>query len=140
MSFNGTAIIEKISADVLRITGLSLFANTEGIIGLADASGPPTPDLLLPASFQPQEFQFDGQTVPLAASVQVTIEPVTDGPLTNLPPSIRKTGTTTAGFRIAVKNTKVDLETQEMEIYVRFLRPAKAPSGTGTTIIVNNCC
>lgn len=140
MSFIGTATIEKISSDVLRITGLSLPAGTEGVLGLSDASGSPTPDLLLPPSFRPEEFTFDGQTVPLVASVKVSVEPVTTGPLTNLPPSITKTGATSAGFRIAIKNTKVDLTTQELEIYVAFLRPARVQPSCSTTIVVNSGC
>ncbi len=46
------------------------------------------------------------------------------GPLTNLPPSIEKTGTTPADFQILVTNTNTSLTTQSLEIYVEAVTKA----------------
>jgi hypothetical protein len=133
MAFNGTPIFEQISPTELRLTGLSLSANTAGIIGFSTASGSPTPDVLLPDTFVAPEASFGGDPIALAALVKVDIEPVTAAGLTNLPPSIEKTGETSVDFRIKITNTKVDLTTQEMEIYFTLLGQAS----TGPAIAVN---
>lgn len=122
MSFNGTPIIEQINAHLVRITGITLPPNNAvGTIGLADATGAP-PDIVLPADFRVPDLSFNGVPVSLAARVQVHLEPVSSAPSTpartNLPPSIEKTGTTPADFRVAITNTNTGLETQTLEIYI----------------------
>jgi hypothetical protein len=124
--FNGTAVFEQISSTELRITGLTLSANTSGTIGFAVADGTPAPDLKLPDVFLVPSASFLGNPVPLRALVKIDIEPESGGPFTNLPPSIEKTGDTGEAFRIKITNTKVDLTTQTLEIYIALLGQASA--------------
>jgi len=126
--FNGTPVFEQISPTALRITGLSLSPNTSGTLGFSDAGGiPPAPDVLLPAT-----FPRPTSSVPLRALLKVDISPESAGPLTNLPPSIEKTGEG-EDFRIEVTNTKVDLATQTLEIYLTVLGQDQ-----GTSVLVQN--
>jgi len=118
MSFIGTPIIEQTAPNIIRITGIQLASEASGTIALPQATGTP-PDITLPSGFQVP----DGEAS-LAARVRVAIEPVTADGLTNLPPSIEKTGDTREDFRILITNTNVQLTTQELEIYIDY--PAAA--------------
>lgn len=127
MSFNGEAIIEQITPNLVRITGLSLDAQASGTLGLADSAN--DPDVRLPATLKIPPLSFGCAMVALAARIRVSIEPVSGapGPFTNLPPSIEKTGETTEGFLTTITNTKVDLPTQTLEIYVEIVVKPRAP-------------
>lgn len=111
MSFIGTPSIELVTPNLVRITGVSLAAQASGTIGLAGTTG--TPDIILPPGFQLP-------STALSAGIRVSINPVSGapGPFTNLPPSVEKTGANPADFGVLVTNTKVDLPTQTLEIYV----------------------
>lgn len=120
--FNGTPIIEQISDDDLRITGITLDANASMTIVFADQPAPPD-GFQLPGTFQPPTIRPD---VSLAALVKVNIIPDTVGPFTNLPPTIEKIED--AGkLSIKITNTKTDETTQGLEIYISILgRAARA--------------
>lgn len=114
--FNGTPIIEQISDDELRITGITLNANTSMTIVFADQPAPPG-GLQLPDTFPPPTPQ---PGVSLAALVKVNIIPDTVGPFTNLPPTVEKIED--AGkLSLKITNTKTDLTTQGLEIYISLL-------------------
>ncbi len=117
MSFTGTPVIEQITPNLVRITGIDLASEVAGTIGFEEATGTP-PDIFLPGFFEAPSITFQNNPVPLQASIRVSIEPVSALGLTNLPPSIAKTGTTKEDFRITVTNTRVGLGTQTLEIYV----------------------
>jgi len=124
MAFGGTPVVLQINDHEVRITGVNLAAaNTEGTIGLTGATGTP-PDITLPATFRAAPYLYQGNTVGLADSIDVNINPTTHGPLTNLQPSVEKTGTTVEDFRIGIFNTSASLTTQDLEIVIRF-RPGK---------------
>lgn len=137
MAFNGTPIFEQISPTELRLTGLTLDAETAGTIGFSVATSSPTPDVLLPDTFVVPEASFGGNPVSLAALVKVDIEPETAGGFTNLPPTIEKTGTTGTDFRIKITNTKVGETTQGMEIYFTLLGQA-SPQAAAIAINVQD--
>lgn len=125
--FNGTPVIIQISSTELRVTGITLNANTSTTIGFSVAGGAhPAPDLRLPDTFPVPATSFLGSPVPLEALVQVEINPNTVGPFTNLPPSIEKAGNTGEDFRIKITNTKTDETTQGLEIYLTLLAQTRA--------------
>lgn len=124
MAFGGTPVVTQINDHEVRITGVDLAnANTEGTIGLTGATGTP-PDITLPATFRAAPYTYQGNPVALQDSIDVNINPTTHGPLTNLQPSVEKTGTAAADFRIGIFNTSASLTTQTLEIVVRF-RPGR---------------
>lgn len=135
MSFIGTPVIEMINKNLARITGISLASQVSGTIGLPQASGTP-PDITLPSSFKAPTLSFEGDPVSLQARIVVSLEPVSGapGPLTNLPPSIEKTGTTPEDFRITVTNTNTSLTTQALEIYVQAVTKAGGNVRVGPVI------
>lgn len=133
MSFTGTPTFEQLTANLIRITGLSLAVNTPGTIGLPEATGTP-PDVLLPPSFKSPPLSFEGDPVSLQARIRVTLEPESSGPLTNLPPSIEKTGTTPEDFRITITNTNTSLATQTLEIYVQAVTKAERNIRVGPVV------
>jgi hypothetical protein len=130
MAFLGTPIGELVTPNLFRITGVSLAAQASATIGLAGASETHPAGIILPPGFLPPSFQ--GQPVDLASGIRVSIAPVSGapGPFTNLPPSIEKTGATPSDFQILITNTKVDLTTQTLEIYVESLSSAAAGART----------
>lgn len=129
--FNGTPILQQISPTELRITGVTLSAETAGTIGFAGSTG--TPDIRLPASFAVPSATFEDEAVPLVSLVKVDIDPVSPGPFTNLPPSIEKTGDNGGDFLITITNTKVDETTQTLEIYLTLLGQV----AQGKTVLVD---
>jgi hypothetical protein len=119
MAFTGSPTFEQLNDRTIRITGLQLASsNTSGTIGLSTFSGG-APDVTLPASFVAVDYSYAGVDAPLAASVQVNINMVSSAGLTNLMPSVSKTGVGGA-FRITITNTSVSLTTQTMEIVITF--------------------
>jgi len=117
MAFTGTATILQISDRLVRITGLSLAAGASGTIALTGHSGA-TPDVVLPATFNPQNYTYGANTVHLADAVQVTANPaavVADFEQVG----VAKTGTTDADFRATLSNG-FTIATPALEIYVRY--------------------
>jgi hypothetical protein len=117
MAFTGTPVIQQLNDRTVRITGVSLALSTAGTIGLTGATGTP-PDITLPANFRAAVYSYNGSSVPLQASIQCWVEPVTIAGVTNLPPSVGKTGTAVTDFRITITNTNTGLATQDLEILV----------------------
>jgi len=123
MAFTGTPVVTQINDRTVRITGISVAAaNTVGTIGLAGATGTP-PDIKLPSTFIAVAGDYLGQAIGLQDSIDVNINAVSAGALTNLMPSVAKTGTTQTDFRVSVTNTSASLATQTLEIVIQF-RPS----------------
>lgn len=125
--FNGTPVIELVTPTLVRITEVFLAPQASGTIGLTGTSG--SPDIVLPPGFQLPSVSLD-------AGVRVSVTPVSGapGPFTNLPPSVEKSGTTPTDFSVLVTNTKVDLPTQTLEIYIESV---VAQASGGRTVNVN---
>jgi hypothetical protein len=134
MSFTGTPIFEQLTPNLIRITELTLDSLASGTIGLHESTG--SPDVRLPASFKAPALSFDGDPVSLAARILISIEPISGapGPLTNLPPSREKTGTTPEDFLVTVTNTNTSLPTQTLEIYVQAVTKARRGVRVGPVI------
>lgn len=130
MAFQGlaTIVVEQITPSLVRISGpgLDLFPGTSGTIGLSAATGV-APDVILPSTLLVPVATFNGQPISLQAGHRVQVTPASAGPLTNLQPSVVKTGTTPQDFRITVTNTNANLTTQDLEIYVEVVAPATGP-------------
>ena len=123
MAFTGTPTVVQLNDHEVRITGLTLAAlGTSGTIGLTGATGG-APDITLPATFQAAAYTYQAVTVGLQDSITVDINPISSGGLTNLQPSVAKTGTAVTDFRITVTNTSTTLATQTLEIVIRASRP-----------------
>jgi hypothetical protein len=120
MAFGGSITTTQINDRTVRITGATLAAaNTSGTIGLSGATGSP-PDITLPATFAAAAYTYQGNPVALVDAIDININMISNGALTNLMPSVQKTGTTPADFRITIVNTSASLTTQTMEIVVTF--------------------
>lgn len=117
MAFTGTATIKPISDRCVRVTGLTLAGAAVGTIGLHGKTV--SPDVSLPASFNPQPYGYEGAKVTLIDSVRVTMN-VDTSVTTLVPVSVVKTGTTHADFVITFTNTTVATTSAELEIYVEF--------------------
>lgn len=116
MAFTGTATIHQVSDKRIRITGLSLAGGANGTIGLNGNSG--TPDVRLPATFQPEPYDYNGTTVTLADSIKVDVDPVaTTADFEQV--AVAKTGTTDADFLITVSNGFASV-TPGLEFYIEF--------------------
>ncbi len=118
MAFTGTAVVQQISDNLVRITGLSLAAGASGTIGLFGNSG--TPGVRLPNSFNPAPYVAENAQVPLAASLDVSVAPAAVGVATAIPYAVVKAGTGEADFVATVTNTHGSLASPNLEIYVRF--------------------
>jgi hypothetical protein len=124
MAFQGlaTVVVEQLTPNLIRISGpgLDLLPGTSGTIGLSAAAGT-VPDVRLPATLLIPVATFAGQPISLQAGHRVQVTPDSAGPLTNLQPSVAKTGTTPQDFRITITNTNANLTTQDLEIYVEVV-------------------
>lgn len=122
MAFTGSPVVVQLNDQEIRITGVDLQPLAAGTIGLFGASGG-APDITLPATFKSAAYTFRAVAVGLQDAVNVTINPASAGALTNLQPSVAKTGTTVADFRITVTNTNATTATQTLEIVIKASRP-----------------
>lgn len=121
MAFGGSITTTQVNDRTVRITGANLAAaNTAGTIGLTGATGT-APDITLPAAFHASAFTYQGNPVSLQDAIDVNINMISNAGLTNLMPSVQKTGTTAGDFRITIVNTSAALTTQTMEITITFL-------------------
>lgn len=118
MAFTGTATIKQISDGIVRITGLSLAAAAVGVIGLSGKTA--SPDVRLPASFQPKNYVYDNATITLQDSVDCSCKNAATGVATAIPLAIVKTGTTDEDFAITITNTHGSLACPNQEILIRF--------------------
>lgn len=136
MAFIKTDAFEmaQLSQTSVWIGGLQLLPNNStGTIGFFGIEG--EPDIVLPEGFAPTS---DG---PMRGVVRVLTVPNSVGPLTNLPDSVTKTGSTVEDFLITLTNTKVDLNTQVFEVYVDLVEDvADDSSGHCVTVNVNCGC
>lgn len=117
MAFIGSAVIQQISDQIVRITGLSLGAGAAGTIGLAGHTGS-TPNVVLPASFKTEHYAFLGTNVPFQACIDVDARPAEvlgDA----IPIAVVKTGTTTGDFRATLSNA-FGSQSPGLEIYIKF--------------------
>lgn len=135
---SGMAIIKtdafemaQLSQSTVWIGGLQLLPNNAaGTIGFAGSMA----DIVLPEGFVPSS------DAPLRGVVRVLTVPNSAGPLTNLPVSVAKTGSTVEDFLITLTNTKVDLNTQVFEVYVDLIEDAPAADKPCVTVNVNCAC
>jgi hypothetical protein len=118
MAFTGTATVQQISDNIVRITGLSLAAGANGTVGLFGNAG--TPGVRLPDAFNPAPYVAEGVSVPLAASLDVTVAPAAVGVATAIPYAVVKSGTTASDFLATITNTHGSLASPNLEIYVKF--------------------
>ena len=136
MPFIGSATIVQIGDDQCVITGLALApANGTGTIGFHGSGA----DVELPATFFASSYLFLGQLVDLSSALDVGIDPVSHGPLTNLQPSVDFSGTLTGlnppSLRIGITNTSASLNTQTLRISIRNRGAGKTtqPAEIGST-------
>lgn len=137
MPFIGTPVVVLVAPHLVRITGVALDPQVSATIGLSGTTG--SPDIVLPAGFLLTKALDATLNRDLIAGTRVTISPVSGapGPRTNLPPSIEKSGATPADFLILITNTKEELQTQTLEIYIESV-VAVVAGGTGSqTVTVN---
>lgn len=115
MAFTGTAVQTLVSGNIVRITGLSLAGGASGTIGLAVATGT-APNVSLPAGFQPAPYG----NVTLQDAISVELVRAVAGTTEFLIPSVAKTGTDPATFRITIANSSAGSTTPTFELYVKF--------------------
>jgi hypothetical protein len=113
MAFTGSAVVQQISDQQVRITGIQLLAAASGTIGLFGDSGA---DVQLPDGFNPEDYSAFGQLVGLSASLVVQYNFEAPGPGQD-PLGITKGG---SPFRITVVNPNAQLPTAGLEFYVSF--------------------
>lgn len=114
MAFTGVPVVQKVTENTWRITGVSLAANASGVIGFSDKTVAPEAEIVAP-DWQP--YSIDG-IVSLQDMVQCWCVPVTD--VTDaVPISIVKTGTTHADFAITLHNDTAATAGPGLEIYVQ---------------------
>lgn len=117
MAFTGSPVIEQVSDAIVRITGVSLAANTSGTIALAGHTGA-TPDIVLPVAFKTVHYTYGGVSVSFQAAIDVDVKQ-TAGIGDAIPIAVAKTGTTTADFRATLSNAFASISA-DLEIYVKF--------------------
>lgn len=121
MAFVGVATITQINDRLVRITGVTLAADSAGTIGLFGFVGPV--DITLPAAFHVSAFSYAGNPVSLQDAIAVRITLISANAVSNLEPSVLKSGTTVADFLVSVNNTDLALGTQSLEIEISFRGP-----------------
>jgi hypothetical protein len=118
MAFTGTPTVLQISDGLVRITGLSLAAGAAGTIGLFASTA--SPGVRLPDGYSPTAYTRDGSSVPLSASIDVSVQCAAVGVATAIPYAVVKTGTDEEAFLATITNTHGSLATPNLEIYVRY--------------------
>jgi len=116
MAFTGTPIITQISDRKARITGVALAGAATGTISFSGGSGQVT----LPAAFQPHEYTYEGDTITLADSIEVTTRNAATGIATPVPIAIVKQGTNPTDFLVQITNLTGGTTSPLQEIYVEF--------------------
>lgn len=102
----------QVADNVAWISGVRLLPGDSGTIGWGEDA-----DVMLPDSLPPPR----GWDAPVKAMIKVDITPSSALGLTNLQPSVAKSGTYSGDFQILVTNTNPNLGTQDLEIYVTVL-------------------
>jgi hypothetical protein len=110
MAFTGTAVVELIAGDLVRITGLSLGISANGTIGLF---GDATADENLPDNFNPVPYA----DVNLSDAIQVLVQQ--DGSGTPLATMMLTVAKAESPFQITITNL-IATATGGLEIYVRY--------------------
>lgn len=116
MAFTGTPTVVMVSDRIVCITGLSLAGAAAGVIGLFGSGA----EVELPEQFAPTVYAWQGTTVPLVASIEVTTKPAAVGVVTQIPITVVKAGATPALFSATLTNTTVATASPLLEIYVKF--------------------
>lgn len=114
MAFTGVPVVQKVTENCWRITGVSLAGDASGTIGFSDKTAPAEASIVAP-EWDP--YKVDG-TVSLQDMVQVMVNVVTDV-TTPVPISVVKSGTTHADFAITLHNDTAATASGNLEIYVQ---------------------
>ncbi len=127
MAFTGSAVIEQVADNLVRITGVSLAAQAAGAVCLFPFPVPGS-RVVLPEEFKPKVFGRGPASTPvtLQASIEVTVNLASvvayDG---QVPLSIIKQGVDPTDFEFEITNcataaTDEPFASGSLEIYVRF--------------------
>jgi len=118
MPFVGTPTVTQIADNMLRITGTAIAANSSASIGLFGSQA--TPDLVLPETFAPQPYNYQGHIRGLqdVVAVEACFASQLGSPLG--PIAINKQGTTNANFLIEIATPSMDGGPPSLEIYIRY--------------------
>lgn len=108
MAFTGAPVVEQISGNLCRITGVTLAAGADGVIGL-DGSGL---EVELPDGFEPSAYD----DVSLVDGISVTYQQIAAAAN---PPDISYVKAAGPPFSITITNNDAAV-TAGLEIYVRW--------------------
>lgn len=114
MAFTGVPVVQKVTDNCYRITGVSLAAAAAGTIGFSDKTVPAEASIVAP-NWQP--YELDG-LVSLIDCVKVSVN-LASSVATPVPISVVKTGTTHANFAITMTNDGAT-PSALLEIYVEL--------------------
>ncbi len=117
MAFTGAPVVQDISNNIVRITGVSLAGDASGTVGFADKTVAPEVSIGLQPDWQPTEFKG---AVSLIDKIKVSMNVVTDVTAA-VPVSVVKAGTTHLDFLITFHNDSAATVSAELEIYIEFL-------------------
>src|SRR5271154_6232064 len=118
--FTGTPVVQQVTDNLCRITGILLDEDASGVIVLAPFTSPPAGAIVLPKAFKPETTSrgAEAQLVSLQDSVS-TLTNLAGAAAGAAPISIVKTGTTPQTFEMTFTNS-TGSNTPLLEIYVRF--------------------
>ena len=117
MAFTGTANIQQVSDSIVRVSGLSLAAGASGTIGLAVFSG--TPDVRLPAGFQPTAYTYNGDSITLGDALDVTAQPNAASPAMVGPIAVVKSTAKPSSWFATLTNPTASASAT-LEIYIKY--------------------
>lgn len=118
MPFVGTPVVKQISDRIVRITGISMDADTVASIGLHGVQGSP-PDIILPESFRAAPYHYQGHDVDIADMVECTVALISLGVAADAPVAVGKTGFGISSFRIELASPFA-AATPGLEIYIKI--------------------
>jgi hypothetical protein len=116
MAFTGTPVIQKVTDDLWRLTGVTLAGAASGTIGFSNKTVPANVSIVAP-EWKP--YVLDGP-VSLQDAVKCVVIPAATGITTSVPVSVVKTGTTHLDFVITLTNTTAATLSPSLEIYIEF--------------------
>lgn len=116
MAFGGSPVIQKVTDNLWRLTGVTLAGAASGTIGFSDKTVAPEVAIVAP-NWQP--YELDGQ-VSLQDAIKVTVGAADDDVVTAIPISVIKSGTTHADFLATLHNDTAATLSPDLEIYIEW--------------------